>query len=162
MWELNTLTRDQSHIPWIGKQILNHWSTREDPITTIILFTGSYWWYICDDSQSILMSSFSNLAARITHTRQVNNTTFTFFYYQVFKCRYLLFSVTIFSSRKAGCVLCLSILVTTLHFLHLRVPWLTWLTGEINSDRKYSYFFILLAVLQGMWDLINSVLTRPL
>ena len=29
MWDFNSLTRDQTHITCIGKQILNHWTTRE-------------------------------------------------------------------------------------------------------------------------------------
>ena len=31
MWDFSSLTRAQTHIPCIGRQILNHWSTREDP-----------------------------------------------------------------------------------------------------------------------------------
>ena len=29
MWDLNSLTRDQTCVPCIGRQILNHWTTRE-------------------------------------------------------------------------------------------------------------------------------------
>ena len=29
MWDLSSLTRDQTHVPFIGRQILNHWTTRE-------------------------------------------------------------------------------------------------------------------------------------
>ena len=29
VWDFNSLTRDQTHITCIGKQILNHWTTRE-------------------------------------------------------------------------------------------------------------------------------------
>ena len=31
MWDVSFLTRDQTHVPCIGRQILNHWSTREVP-----------------------------------------------------------------------------------------------------------------------------------
>ena len=31
MWDLNPPTRDQTHIPCIGRHILNHWTTREVP-----------------------------------------------------------------------------------------------------------------------------------
>ena len=31
MWNLSSLTRDRSHIPCIGRWILNHWITREVP-----------------------------------------------------------------------------------------------------------------------------------
>ena len=31
MWDLSSLTRDWTHVPWIGRQILNHWTTREVP-----------------------------------------------------------------------------------------------------------------------------------
>ena len=29
MWDLSSPTRDQTHIPCIGRRILNHWTTRE-------------------------------------------------------------------------------------------------------------------------------------
>ena len=28
-WDLNSLTRDQSHVPCIARRILSHWTTRE-------------------------------------------------------------------------------------------------------------------------------------
>ena len=31
MWDLNSLTRDRTCIPCAGRQILNHWSTKEVP-----------------------------------------------------------------------------------------------------------------------------------
>ena len=31
IWDLSFLIRDQTHIPWIGRQILSHWTTREAP-----------------------------------------------------------------------------------------------------------------------------------
>ena len=31
MWDLNSPTRDQTHTPCIGRQSLNHWTTREVP-----------------------------------------------------------------------------------------------------------------------------------
>ena len=31
MWDLNSLTRDWTHVPCIRRQILNHWTTREVP-----------------------------------------------------------------------------------------------------------------------------------
>ena len=31
MWDVSFLTRDQTHVPCIGRQILNHWTTREVP-----------------------------------------------------------------------------------------------------------------------------------
>ena len=31
MWDLSSLTRDQTHVPCIGRQIPNHWTTREVP-----------------------------------------------------------------------------------------------------------------------------------
>ena len=31
MWDLSSLTRDQTHVLYIGRQILNHWTTREVP-----------------------------------------------------------------------------------------------------------------------------------
>ena len=34
MWDFSYLTRDQIHTPCIGRQSLNHWTTREAPETT--------------------------------------------------------------------------------------------------------------------------------
>ena len=31
MWDLNSLTRDLTHTPCIGRQVLHHWATREVP-----------------------------------------------------------------------------------------------------------------------------------
>jgi len=31
MWDLSSPVRDQTHIPCIGRQILNHWTTKEVP-----------------------------------------------------------------------------------------------------------------------------------
>ena len=31
MWDLSSPTRDRTHVPCIGRQILNHWTTREVP-----------------------------------------------------------------------------------------------------------------------------------
>ena len=31
LWDLSSPNRDQTHIPCIGRQILNHWTTREVP-----------------------------------------------------------------------------------------------------------------------------------
>ena len=36
MWDLSSLTRDQTLVPCIGKQILNHWATREVPGKTLL------------------------------------------------------------------------------------------------------------------------------
>ena len=35
MWDLSSLTRDQTPIPCIGKQSLNHWTMREAPMMNI-------------------------------------------------------------------------------------------------------------------------------
>ena len=32
MWDLSSLTRDPTHTPCIGRQSLNHWTTREVPV----------------------------------------------------------------------------------------------------------------------------------
>ena len=31
MWDLSSLTRDWTHIPYVGRWILNHWIAMEDP-----------------------------------------------------------------------------------------------------------------------------------
>ena len=47
MWDLSSPTRDQIHIPCIARWILNPWTTREVPYTTIFFFflnfTILYW-----------------------------------------------------------------------------------------------------------------------
>ena len=35
MWDLSSLTRDRTSVPWIGRQIPNHWTTREAPTPII-------------------------------------------------------------------------------------------------------------------------------
>ena len=40
MWDLNSLTRDQTHDPYIGRQILNYWTTREVPILSFLSCSG--------------------------------------------------------------------------------------------------------------------------
>ena len=44
MWELISLTRDQIHLPCIGRWILNHWATRE---------VSTHWYLKVRDSGSI-------------------------------------------------------------------------------------------------------------
>ena len=36
MWDLSSLTRDRTHIPCIGRQIFNQWTTREVPVWVIL------------------------------------------------------------------------------------------------------------------------------
>ena len=36
MWDLSSLTRDQTLVPCVGKRILNHWTTREVPGKTLV------------------------------------------------------------------------------------------------------------------------------
>ena len=43
MWDLSSLTRDQTHVPSIGRWILNHWTTRKVPE----LFLESSQWLPC-------------------------------------------------------------------------------------------------------------------
>ena len=38
MGALSSLTRDQTHIPCIGKWILNNWTTREVPLTSFNIY----------------------------------------------------------------------------------------------------------------------------
>ena len=38
VWDLSSLTKGQTHIPCIGRQVLNHWTTREVPHFYFILF----------------------------------------------------------------------------------------------------------------------------
>ena len=36
MWDLSSLPRDRTHMPHIGKQILNHWTTSK--VLTLVVF----------------------------------------------------------------------------------------------------------------------------
>ena len=38
MWDLSSRTRDRTHIPCIGRQILNHWTTREEVLVSLAVF----------------------------------------------------------------------------------------------------------------------------
>ena len=40
--EGSSLAGDQTHVSCVTKQILNHWTTRED--SALILFNGTLWW----------------------------------------------------------------------------------------------------------------------
>ena len=37
VWDLNSLTRDRTHVPCIGKWLLNHWTTREFPASSVLV-----------------------------------------------------------------------------------------------------------------------------
>ena len=54
MWDLSSWTRDQTHIPCIGSQILNHWATREVPL------------YASNLSFSFLSQSWINSASALS------------------------------------------------------------------------------------------------
>ena len=40
MWDLSSLTRDQTYIPCISRQILNHWTTTEVPVYSVFKETA--------------------------------------------------------------------------------------------------------------------------
>ena len=43
MWDFNSLTRGQTHTPCIGRQSLNHWTTREVPLRLVLKRLFSPW-----------------------------------------------------------------------------------------------------------------------
>ena len=58
IWDLSSLTRDRTHAPCIGRQRLNHWTTREVPsrvdykraqgnfaVQWICSLSGLWWWF---------------------------------------------------------------------------------------------------------------------
>ena len=47
MWDLSPLTRDQTYIPCIGRQILKHWTTREVLCFLIFFFFNLMLVYFC-------------------------------------------------------------------------------------------------------------------
>ena len=44
MWDLSSLTRLQTHIPCVGRQSLNHWTTREVPTVCLYFFFSIYFY----------------------------------------------------------------------------------------------------------------------
>ena len=36
LWDLSSPTRDRTHVPCIGRRILNHWTTREVPLIRLL------------------------------------------------------------------------------------------------------------------------------
>ena len=42
-WDLSSPTRDQTHVPCIGRQILNHWTTSEVPLGKAFFFFFFFW-----------------------------------------------------------------------------------------------------------------------
>ena len=64
MWDLSSRARDQTHIPCVGRRILNHWATREVPLCASHLsfsFLSQSW----VNSASVLSSRCSS--AKIIH-----------------------------------------------------------------------------------------------
>ena len=41
MWDLGSLTRDQTHTPCIAKRSLTHWATQEVPLRVLLILTTS-------------------------------------------------------------------------------------------------------------------------
>ena len=58
MWDLSSPTRDRTHVPCIGRWILNHWTTREVPI---FIFKVKFW-FIAEKSLRILSGQLSTRA----------------------------------------------------------------------------------------------------
>ena len=76
MWDSSSLTRNQTHISYIGRQILNHWTTRDVPRLGIFVpeLNGRAYkqFCVCDDFMyalyfwllwSFLLMGFSLVAA---------------------------------------------------------------------------------------------------
>ena len=38
IWDLSSLTRDETHVPCVGRWILSHWTTREVPLPSFFFF----------------------------------------------------------------------------------------------------------------------------
>ena len=59
MWDLSSLTKDQTCISWFGKQIPNHWTTREVPVLSLFwvtLFLCFLCFYLSYDSYYLDLS----------------------------------------------------------------------------------------------------------
>ena len=62
MWDLSSPTRDQICTPFIGRQSLSHWTTREVPVRSIILnLSSSFWWWWSYHSSFLPTSKCSSL-----------------------------------------------------------------------------------------------------
>ena len=69
MWDLHSLTRGQTHVPCIGRQLLNQWTTRE--VTRSILVKSAWWVYDLSLLAYIhkLLSFFATLKFLFRHCR---------------------------------------------------------------------------------------------
>ena len=47
MWDLSSPTRDQTCVPCIGRQILNHWTAREVPNFLLIQYLFFFHSFLC-------------------------------------------------------------------------------------------------------------------
>ena len=45
MWDLSSPNRDGTHVPCTGRQILNHWTTREVPLLPALNCWGGRCWH---------------------------------------------------------------------------------------------------------------------
>ena len=48
MWDLIFLTRDRTYVPYIGRQSLNHWATKEFPDENISIIQVFLKYLLCD------------------------------------------------------------------------------------------------------------------
>ena len=52
-WDLSSQTRDQTHVPCIGRQILNHWTTKEVPLFPFVIVQNSNWCVLFEDQSKL-------------------------------------------------------------------------------------------------------------
>ena len=60
-WDLSSLTRDRIHIPFIGRRILNHWTTRE------VFAYNNFKWSITDKSFKSLCCTLEYMIIKQLH-----------------------------------------------------------------------------------------------
>ena len=70
MWDFSSPTRDQTCVPWIARQILNQWTTREVPVWSTFYFFGNF--SGCKEpregkTQSVLHFEMSKICPPPTH-----------------------------------------------------------------------------------------------
>ncbi|XP_054945686.1 syntaxin-8 isoform X2 [Physeter macrocephalus] len=80
MWDLSFLTRGRTHVPCIGRRILNHWTTREVSRPTFLIVyclvsPALFWFSTYDSTCQIAQEIAEKIQQRNKYERNGENTT---------------------------------------------------------------------------------------